>query len=61
MSDRNFEDMFKQFAEQTSEQYMNLYEEFMGKYVRMPPLGIGREILIGCSFPAQNQNTNGNN
>ena len=37
--------MFKQFSEQASEQYLNFYEEFMGKYLRMPPLGIGRETI----------------
>ncbi len=45
MTDRPMEDMFKQFTEQASKQYLNLYEEFMGKYLRMPPLGIGRETM----------------
>ncbi len=45
MTNRPFEDMFKQFTAQASKQYTDFYEEFMGKYLRMPPLGIGRETM----------------
>ncbi len=51
MSGRNFDDMFKEFTEQASKQYMAFYEEFMGRYLRIPPLGIGRET-IGESMAA---------
>jgi len=51
MTVRPIDEMFKQFAEQAAKQYMNFYEEFMGKYLRMPPLGIGRET-VGESMAA---------
>jgi polyhydroxyalkanoate synthesis regulator phasin len=51
MADQTTEDMFKQFTDQASKQYLTFYEEFVGKFLRMPPLGIGRET-IGESMAA---------
>jgi len=51
MTDSSFEDLFKKFSEQAAKQYQTFYEEFAGKYLRIPPLGIGRET-IGESMAA---------
>jgi len=45
MSDRPKKNMLTQFAEQASKQYTDFYHEFLGKYMGMPPLGIGRETM----------------
>jgi len=45
MSDQAFEELFTQFTEQASKQYANFFEEILGKYMRIPPLGIGRETM----------------